>query len=117
MQTRMTISLIGVVVLFSLMCGLTGQNMYAEQPAQQVKEPSSLSGKVIETMDGGRYTYVCLEQDGKKTWVAVYKMKVSIGQQMSFAPGIEMTNFESKTLKRTFDKIYFSGGPVKMGNP
>jgi hypothetical protein len=110
-------SLIRLLVLFSLVYGMTGKHLYAEQPAQKMKEPSSLSGKVIETMDSGRYTYVCLEQDGKRTWVAVYKMKVIIGQQMSFAPGVEMTNFESKTLKRTFDKIYFSGGPLKMDDP
>jgi hypothetical protein len=65
-------------------------------------------------MDSGRYTYVCLEKNHKKTWVAVYKMKVVVGQYMSFIPGIEMVNFESKTLKRTFDKIYFSAGPLNM---
>ncbi len=31
----------------------------------------SLSGKVVETMNSGGYTYVCLEKAGKKTWVAV----------------------------------------------
>ena len=44
--------------------------------------------------------------------VAVYKMKIAVGQSMSFKPGVEMVNFESKTLKRTFDKIVFSTGPV-----
>lgn len=72
---------------------------------------SSLSGKVVETMNSGGYTYVCLESKGKKTWVAVPEMKVSVGQQMSFLPGAAMPNFTSKSLGRTFESIIFSSGP------
>ncbi len=71
-----------------------------------------LSGKVVETMNAGGYTYVCLEKSGKKTWVAVPQMKVAVGQEMTFAPGAVMTNFSSKTLNRTFDSIVFSTGPM-----
>jgi hypothetical protein len=75
-------------------------------------EPSSLSGKVVETMNSGGYTYVCLEKNGKKTWVAVPQMKVTVGEQAAFLPGTEMGNFKSKSLDRTFDSIIFSGGPA-----
>lgn len=71
-----------------------------------------LSGKVVETMNSAGYTYVCLENSGKKTWIAVPEMKVKKGQTLAFQPGAEMVNFESKTLKRKFDKIIFSAGPV-----
>ncbi len=73
---------------------------------------SVLSGKVVETMNAGGYTYVCLEKKGTKTWVAVPEMKVSVGKQMSFLPGSLMRGFTSKTLNRTFESIIFSGGPV-----
>ncbi len=71
---------------------------------------SPLSGKVVETMDAGGYTYVCIEKKGLKTWVAVEKTAVSVGQMIAFRPGVEMKNFTSKTLNRTFESIYFSGG-------
>ncbi len=70
----------------------------------------ALSGKVVETMDSGGYTYAQIENNGKKTWVAVPKTKIEKGQDISFAPGAEMPNFESKTLNRKFDSIIFSGG-------
>ena len=70
------------------------------------------SGKVVETMNAGGYTYVCLEKGGKKTWVAVPEMKVTVGQKMAFKPGQEMKDFTSKTLNRTFASIIFSEGPV-----
>jgi hypothetical protein len=72
-----------------------------------------LSGKVIETMDSASYTYVLIEKDGKKTWVAVPETKVEVGQDIAFSPGMPMVNFRSKTLKRTFDVIYFSNGVIK----
>jgi hypothetical protein len=76
------------------------------------KSDSSLSGKVVEAMNSGGYTYVCLEKNGVKTWVAVPEMKVTVGQKMSFQPGGEMKNFTSKTLNKTFDTIIFSNGPI-----
>ena len=70
----------------------------------------ALSGKVVETMDAAGYTYVSLEQNGKRTWVALPQSKVKVGQQVTCQPGMVMENFKSKTLNRTFDRIIFSGG-------
>ncbi len=80
--------------------------------AEPASDTSTLSGKVVETMDSGGYTYVCLEKKGKKTWAAIPKMKVSVGQQISLMPGAEMVNFTSTSLHRTFDSIIFSTGPA-----
>ena len=80
----------------------------AEVKAQD--DVSALSGKVVETMDSGGYTYVNLQKNGKTTWVAVPQMKVNVGKEMSFAPGMVMTDFTSKSLNRTFDAIVFSSG-------
>lgn len=74
-----------------------------------------LSGKVIETMNSGGYTYALIEKGDKKIWVAVPKTKITKGQTVTFLPGNEMVNFSSKTLNRTFDKIIFSGGVAEGG--
>jgi hypothetical protein len=100
------------IIVLSFVFSTTGKSIFADQPTEAIKDTSSLSGKVVETMDSGRYTYVCLEKNDKKIWLAVPKMKVVVGQNMSFRPGLEMVNFESKTLKRKFDKIIFSQGPI-----
>lgn len=69
-----------------------------------------LSGKVVETMSSGGYTYALIEKGDKKIWVAVPQTKIVKGQTVKFLPGVEMSNFQSKTLNRTFDSIMFSGG-------
>lgn len=78
------------------------------------KKAEPVSGTVLETMNNGGYSYIRLQKkNGDKIWVAVMETQVKVGSQMSFNPGIVMSNFESKGLKRTFDKIIFSDGQVK----
>jgi hypothetical protein len=84
----------------------------AHSAVQAGTEDAGLSGKVVETMNTGGYTYLRIEKKGKKTWAAVPEMKVAVGQKISLAPGQEMNNFTSKTLHKTFDSIIFSPGPV-----
>jgi len=82
----------------------------AQPAANAAQADDPLSGKVVETMNSGGYTYVCLEHNGKKTWIAVPDSKVKVGQEIACQPGVEMKNFTSKTLHRTFESVIFSGG-------
>ncbi len=78
----------------------------------------SLSGKVLETMDAGGYTYLKVDTGLSQPWVAIPQSKVTVGQEVTYEPGMVMKNFASKTLNRTFDSIVFSSGLVGAnGNP
>lgn len=81
-------------------------------PAQQV---SQISGKVLETMNAAGYTYVNVETATGPVWAALPETKVEVGQEVVLAGGMEMKNFESKTLGRTFDSVVFSSGIVPEG--
>ncbi|MBW2735525.1 MAG: hypothetical protein JRH20_24335, partial [Deltaproteobacteria bacterium] len=81
----------------------------------------ALGGKVLETMDAGGYTYVKLDSAKGHIWAAVRKTTIKVGQDVGIANPMLMKKFESKTLKRTFDEIYFgrlraSGGGMGMGH-
>jgi hypothetical protein len=69
------------------------------------------AGKVVETKDGGGYSYARLQKDGKMTWVAYPTMETRVGDVFAFKDCVEMTNFESKALSRKFDSILFCGKP------
>ncbi|HIP40518.1 MAG TPA: DNA-binding protein [Desulfocapsa sulfexigens] len=78
----------------------------------------SLTGKVLETMDAGGYTYLKVDTGLSQPWVAIPQTKVTVGQEVTYEPGMVMKNFASKTLNRTFDSIVFSSGLVgSNGNP
>jgi len=70
----------------------------------------TVSGKVVQTIDSGGYTYVLIDKDGAQTWVALPKSRITVGNEISCQPGMVMRNFRSTSLSRTFEQIVFSGG-------
>lgn len=77
----------------------------AVPPAAQ----QEMVGPVVETMDSGGYTYVKLDLPSRGAiWSAGPETKVAVGDTVSIGGGMLMREFESKTLSRTFDDIYFA---------
>jgi len=76
----------------------------------------NLTGKVLETMDSGGYTYMQVDTGDSKPWVAIPQSQIKVGQEVTYQPGMVMNNFASKTLNRTFDSIVFSSGLVGAGH-
>ena len=74
-----------------------------------------LTGQVLEAQDVGIYTYMRLKTANGETWAAVNKAAVKKGATVTIANPMEMRNFESKSLNRTFDRIVFgslASGPA-----
>jgi len=53
------------------------------------------------------YTYLRAEEDGIEKWVAAPAFQAVVGNTYYFKKGLEMPNFESKELNKTFETIYF----------
>jgi hypothetical protein len=64
-------------------------------------------GEVLEVREVDMYTYLRLKTAQGETWAAVSKTPVKVGAQVSIDHPMVMQNFESKALKKTFDKIVF----------
>ena len=45
-----------------------------------------VSGKVVETMNSGGYTYARLEKDGAMTWVALPESNLAVGNEITCQP-------------------------------
>ncbi len=88
------------------------KNTRVKAAGEKAPEKSYIFGKVKETMDSGGYTYMLLEFEGNRFWVAVPKMRVSVGEEVMLLPGDTMKNFHSNSLNRTFETIIFSQGPA-----
>lgn len=77
---------------------------------------TAVSGKVVSTMVSGGYTYIEIEAaDKKRTWVAVPKANVAVGDKVEVAGGMIMDGFTSKSLNRTFDTIIFADSVITPG--
>jgi hypothetical protein len=71
----------------------------APPPAPPVK------GEVLEVIDTEGFTYMRLKTSKGETWAAVGKAAVKKGEQVSIVNPTVARNFESKSLKRSFDSI------------
>jgi hypothetical protein len=74
-------------------------------PVLVVAEQGAKTGTVAETMTAGGYVYIKLEE--QDTWLAANAFAVSVGDEVQYSGGMEMNEFHSKALDRTFDSIWF----------
>jgi len=62
---------------------------------------------VKEVVQATSYTYLNVEEGNETFWVAVNRAEFEVGQVLYFNSGLEMKDFESKDLRRTFESVYF----------
>jgi len=74
--------------------------------ALDAADSSSGTGIVVETMSSGGYTYVRLEDNDR--WLAGPPTEVLIGDNVEYIYAVEMGEFHSRTLNRTFENIMFT---------
>lgn len=80
-------------------------------PLMMAAGPAPVTGTVAETMESGGYVYIRLE-DG--VWIAANKFAVSKGDKIQYSGAMEMKDFHSKSLDKSFDSILFvsKAGPL-----
>lgn len=112
------ISILTVLSLFS--CRQKEQELWEQQAqaqqqiqSQEHDHPQQQAGLnlrmgvVQEVLQASAYTYLKLKEKDRDYWIAITKREIKAGATVSFAGGLEMKNFESKDLQRTFETIYF----------
>ncbi len=113
-----TAGLLAALLLTQIGCTESAPEPVADNPALTSPVPDGmLRGTVLETLNAGGYTYVFIETDQDQRWVAVPKTAVLVDDVVLTQQGMAMTNFESKTLNRTFEVVYFSGGLQNLTAP
>jgi len=103
--------ILGAALAFTV---VSVQAFSGSTPSAAATPATDLQGKIVETMDSGGYTYVCIESDGQQQWAAVPATKAAVGDIVAVRPGMVMRNFTSKTLGRSFEAIVFSQGITKQ---
>ncbi len=53
------------------------------------------------------YTYIKASENGNDYWIAVTKMQPEKGETLYFSKSMEMKNFKSEALNRTFESVLF----------
>lgn len=62
---------------------------------------------VAEFIQTSNYTYIKASENGNEYWIAVTKMAPEKGETLYFSKSMEMKNFKSEALNRTFESVLF----------
>ena len=63
--------------------------------------------QVEEKMDASSYSYLKVNENGNSYWIAVPTMDVKPGEKIYFSKSMEMKDFKSETLGKTFESVLF----------
>src|SRR3989339_1115750 len=107
-KTLISISFISTLVLF-IACGEKEQPQVQDQNQMMNKPVSETvhNVQVEEKIDANNYSYLKVKENGNSFWIAVPKMDINPGEYVIFSKSMEMKNFKSETLNKTFESILF----------
>ncbi|MCD4736035.1 MAG: hypothetical protein K8R53_08335 [Bacteroidales bacterium] len=97
-----------ITILFVIIFMVTGQN------TMDLGENHPNVKKIVvkEVLQTTSYTYLQAEENGNLQWLAIPKTEVSVGDTFYIQGGLNMVDFKSKELNRTFSSVLFLNGVV-----
>jgi len=82
-------------------------NPPAEAPQQAMGNAHTIVVK--EVIQASSYTYLFVTEGNLEYWIATAKQPLEAGMTLHYDEGLEMKDFTSKEIDRTFDSIWFVG--------
>ena len=98
-----TLFILSIMLILAASCQTTTNN----NKTNENLAPNVHKITAQEVIQSTSYTYVRVSEDGKESWIAITKQEVEAGKLYYYEPNIEMNNFTSKELNRTFPSIWF----------
>ena len=116
---KIQVLLLFVIIIFLIGCWNDDSNSQEITETKNITsnaESNSRSGIVVDKMDAGSYSYLQLKENDKLYWVAVPKLEIENGESIYFSEYLEMIDFKSETLNRTFESVLFVNDASKSMN-
>ncbi len=122
---RVSALLLPALLLFFASCGPgerepsgavpPGSSSRVSDPEKRAGGEGTFLGTVEEVFHSGGYTYARVRKGGRDVWVAGPETALKKGERLAFLRGAPLEDFHSKTLGRTFKKLYFVSRFRKVG--
>lgn len=89
----------------------------ATEAAAPAPAAGGLRGKVLERIDAAPYSYLRISGPAGEVWAAVPQAAIENGTEVVIENPMAMDGFESKTLNRKFEKLFFGTLAGQGGAP
>ncbi len=74
------------------------------------------TGTVVRALTAGGYTYMDIKEGADDFWIVGPQTNIDKGARVTFSEQVWMTNFPSKALHRTFDRVLFVNAVLPAGS-
>lgn len=115
---------LAVLFLIAASCGFRKPGNRADSDISRKAEISNTNSHVVtvtEFIQTSNYTYLKLKEGNREYWAATSRFEAKTGQTYYYNQSMEMKDFKSRELNRTFSSIWFLEGlsdkPVQAQNP
>lgn len=106
-----SLSFLALIILLVTSCGFNkkGNNASSETSESQTENINlnSHAVTVSELIQATNYTYLKLKEGDQEFWAALPKFDAKVGHTYYYNQSMEMNDFKSKELNRTFSTIRF----------
>ena len=98
----------GYVLLFAaLVCFVGCENKEEVKDENTGMSIGMHQVKVLDKLDASGYSYLQVSENDNTFWIAVPQMEVGKGETLYFSKSMEMIDFKSESLDRTFPSVLF----------
>lgn len=121
-MNKMKTAILMLIILVTSICSADQEQQQPQSekqpPVKELEPEKQHTAAIADVRKGEQYLYLELEESGNKTWIATIPSflggEVKTGDRVQYSGGVEMTDFKSKELDKTFDKIVFITKIKKM---
>ena len=108
---------ISALILF-ISCGEKEQPQVEDKNQMMNQQGNNTVHNVVveEKTEASNYSYLKVKENGNSFWIAVSRMDIKVGESVTFSRSMEMKNFKSEALKKTFESILFVDDAIKSGS-
>ena len=114
MKTLITLLFVSILLFAS--CNSEEEVQKDNSTTKEVKKEAHIA-MVVDKINTSNYTYLQVNENKKDYWIAVPQMEIEIGETVYFSKFMEMKDFKSETIDRTFSSLLFVEDARKSATP
>jgi hypothetical protein len=107
MRSVLLMSLVVVSFFLITSCGEKQDQSKVESFPEQKVDAAIHTVTVEEKIDASNYSYLKVNENNNSYWIAVPQMEVKSGDVLVYSKYMEMRDFKSETLNKTFESVLF----------
>ncbi len=106
---------VGSILLFAS-CNSEEEIQNDNSTTEEIKNEAHIA-RVVDIINTNNYTYLQVSENKNTFWIAVPTMEIEIGETVYFSKYMEMKNFKSESIDKTFSSILFVDDARKSSTP